>query len=123
MGRGAYESLREPQNKETLQLVAQKWLKVGGKLNVLGGAAGSRIADSLDPTKTPVAPAMVGRADPDVIRSQYYPTTRNVLLQKGGLATKVQSFVDDKLNALLEAIAAETDVKERMALVRDVQAY
>jgi peptide/nickel transport system substrate-binding protein len=66
---------------------------------------------------------MVGRADPDVIRSQYYPTTRNVLLQKGGVATKVQSFADDKLNALLEAIAAETDVKKRMALVGEVQAY
>ncbi len=59
--------------------------------------------------KTPVAPAMVGRADPDVIRSQYYPTTRNVLLQKGGVSSTVQTFVDDKLNALLEAIAAATD--------------
>jgi peptide/nickel transport system substrate-binding protein len=119
----AYESLPQPQNKETLQLVAQQWLKVGVKLNVLAGDAGSRIADSLDPAKTPVAPAMVGRADPDVIRSQYYPTTRNVLLQKGGISNKVQSFSDDKLNALLEAIAAETDVKKRMALVGDVQAY
>jgi len=119
----AYESLPQPQNKETLQLVAQQWLKVGVKLNVLAGDAGSRIADSLDPTKTPVAPAMVGRADPDVIRSQYYPTTRNVLLQKGGISNKVQSFADDKLNALLEAIAAETDVKKRMALVGEVQAY
>ena len=119
----AYESLPQPQNKETLQLVAQQWLKVGVKLNVLAGDAGSRIADSLDPGKTPVAPAMVGRADPDVIRSQYYPTTRNVLLQKGGISNKVQSFEDAKLNALLEAIAAETDVKKRLALVGEVQAY
>ena len=119
----AYESLPQPQNKETLQLVAQQWLKVGVKLNVLAGDAGSRIADSLDPAKTPVAPAMVGRADPDVIRSQYYPTTRNVLLQKGGVSNKVQTFADDKLNKLLEAIAAETDQTKRMALVGDVQAY
>ena len=41
---------------------------------------------------------MVGRADPDVIKSQYYPTNRNVLLQKGGVSDKVQTFVDDKLN-------------------------
>ena len=52
-----------------------------------------------------------------MIRSQYYPTTRNVLLQKGGVSTRVQTFVDDKLNALLEAIAAETDQAKRMALV------
>ena len=119
----AYELLPQPQNKETLQLVAQQWGKLGVKLTVLAGDAGSRVADSLDPAKTPVAPAMVGRADPDVIRSQYYPTTRNVLLQKGGVSNKVQTFVDDKLNALLEAIAAETDQAKRMALVGDVQAY
>jgi peptide/nickel transport system substrate-binding protein len=119
----AYESLPQPQNKETLQLVAQQWAKLGVKLNVLAGDAGSRIADSLDPLKTPVAPAMVGRADPDVIRSEYYPTTRNVLLQKGGVSTRVKAFVDEKLNALLDSIAAETDTTRRMALVADVQTY
>ncbi|MDP1749575.1 MAG: TIGR04028 family ABC transporter substrate-binding protein [Reyranella sp.] len=119
----AYESLPQPQNKETLQLVAQQWAKVGVKLNVLAGDAGSRVADNLDPLKTPVAPAMVGRADPDVIRSQYYPTTRNVLMQKGGISNKVQTFVDDKLNGLLDAIAAETSPVKRIALVGEVQAY
>ncbi|MCX7366204.1 MAG: TIGR04028 family ABC transporter substrate-binding protein, partial [Alphaproteobacteria bacterium] len=113
----------QPQNKETLQLVAQQWAKVGVKLGVLAGDAGSRTMDMLDPAKTPVAPAMVGRADPDVIRSQYYPTTPNVLLQKGGVSNKVQTFVDAQLNGLLEAIAAETDVAKRMALVGDVQTY
>jgi len=119
----AYESPPQPQNKETLQLVAQQWAKVGVKLNVLAGDAGSRVADNLDPAKTPVAPAMVGRADPDVIRSQYYPTTRNVLMQKGGVSNKVQSFVDEKLNGLLEEIAAATDPVKRIALVGEVQAY
>jgi len=119
----AYESLPQPQNKETLQLVAQQWAKVGVKLAVLAGDAGSRTADMLDPAKTAVAPAMVGRADPDVIRSNYYPTTRNVLLQKGGVSNKVQGFVDDKLNALLDAIASEPDYAKRMALVGEVQTY
>src|SRR5262249_8284942 len=118
-----YESAPQAENKETLQLVAQQWAKVGVKLVVLAGDAGSRVADSLDPVKTPVAPAMVGRADPDVIRSQYYPTTRNVLLQKGGVATRVQHFVDDQLNTLLEAIAVETDQAKRLALVADVHRY
>ncbi|CAN5852582.1 TIGR04028 family ABC transporter substrate-binding protein [soil metagenome] len=119
----AYESPPQPQNKETLQLIAQQWAKLGVKFSVLAGDAGSRVADSLDPAKTPGAPAMVGRADPDVIRSQYYPTTRNVLLQKGGVSGKVQTFSDDKLNALLEAIAAETNKAKRLALVGDVQNY
>lgn len=118
-----YESLPQPQNKETLQLVAQQWAKVGVKLSVLAGDAGSRTMDMLDPAKTPVAPAMVGRADPDVIRSQYYPSTRNVLMQKGGAGSKAQTFLDDKLNGLLEAIAAETDKAKRLTLVADVQNY
>jgi len=119
----AFESLPQPQNKETLQLVAQQWAKVGVKLNVLAGDSGSRTVDNLDPEKTPVSPGMVGRADPDVIKSNYYPTNRNVLLQKGGVSQKVKSFVDDKLNGLLDAIAAETDATKRLALAGEVQNY
>ena len=119
----AYESLPQPQNKETLQLVAQQWAKVGVKLNVLAGDAGSKTLDSLDPLKTAVAPAMVGRADPDVLKSQYYPTVRNVLLQKGGSSDKVQNFVDAHLNTLLDGIATETDRSKRLALVGEVQTY
>ncbi|WEF12227.1 TIGR04028 family ABC transporter substrate-binding protein [Pectobacterium actinidiae] len=119
----AYESLPQPQNKETLQLVSQQWAKVGVKLNVLAGDAGSKTVDSLDPLKTGVAPAMVGRADPDVLKSQYYPTVRNVLLQKGGSSDKVNAFVDTHLNTLLDGIAAETDRSKRLALVGEVQSY
>nr|WP_240343359.1 TIGR04028 family ABC transporter substrate-binding protein [Pectobacterium brasiliense] len=119
----AYESLPQPQNKETLQLVSQQWAKVGVKLNVLAGDAGSKTVDSLDPLKTGVAPAMVGRADPDVLKSQYYPTVRNVLLQKGGSSDKVKDFVDPHLNTLLDGIAAETDLSKRLALVGEVQSY
>jgi hypothetical protein len=85
-----------------------------------GGRCGSRVADSLDPLKTPVAPAMVGRAIPR-IRSQYYPTTRNVLLQKGGVSTRVQNFTDDKLNKP-GGDRAETDQPSAW-LVGEVQAY
>lgn len=119
----AYEALPQPQNKETLQLVAQQWGKLGVKLNVLAGDAGSRIVDSLDPAKTPVTPGMVGRADADVIKSYFYPSNRNALLQKGGVSQKVNNFVDDKLNGLLDAIAAETDSAQRLQLTSDVQRY
>ena len=119
----AYDSLPQPQNKETLQLVAQQWSKLGVKLNVLSGDAGVRVLDNLDPEKTPVSPGMVGRADPDVIKSNYYPSNRNVLLQKGGVSQKVKAFEDKQLNALLEAIAAETDAAKRLQLTADVQHY
>ena len=119
----AYESLPQPQNKETLQLVAQQWEKIGVKLNVLTADSGSAVVNNLDPAKAPVSPAMVGRADPDVIKSQYYPTNRNVLLQKGGNSDKVQSFVDEKLNALLDQLASEPDRAKRLAVAGDVQNY
>ncbi|MDR3437406.1 TIGR04028 family ABC transporter substrate-binding protein [Telmatospirillum sp.] len=119
----AYESQPQPQNKAMLQLIAQQWSKVGVKLNVLAGDSGSRAADDLDPLKTPVSPAMVGRADPDVIKSQYYPANRDILRQKGGQSQKVQTFVDDKLNRLLEGIASETDEAKRLAIAGEVQAY
>ncbi len=118
-----YESLPQPQYKETLQLVAQQWARLGIKLNVLSGDAGSRAVDTLDPDKTGVLPGMVGRADPDVIKSNYYPTNRNVLLQKGGVSQKVKSFEDARLNGLFDAIAAETDAARRLALAGEVQNY
>jgi peptide/nickel transport system substrate-binding protein len=66
---------------------------------------------------------MVGRADPDVIKSQYYPKNRDVLRQKGGLSDKVKSFVDDKLNGLLEKLSSEPDRAKRLAIAGDVQNY
>lgn len=119
----AYESLPQPQNRATLQLVAQQWATLGVKLNVLAGDSGSRVVDNLDPEKTAVSPAMVGRADPDVIKSQYYPTNRNVLLQAGGISDKVKAFRDDTLNGLLDDIASETDREKRLELVAEVQNY
>ncbi|MDC9837273.1 TIGR04028 family ABC transporter substrate-binding protein [Rhizobium binxianense] len=119
----AYESLPQPQNRATLQFVAQQWGKVGVKLNVLAGDSGSRTVDDLDPLKTPVSPAMVGRADPDVIKSQYYPKNRDVLRQKGGGSDKIKSFVDDKLNGILDEIASQPDKERRLKAVAEAQAY
>ncbi|MBO9195225.1 TIGR04028 family ABC transporter substrate-binding protein [Rhizobium sp. 16-449-1b] len=119
----AYESPPQPQNKATLQLVAEQWAKLGVTLNVLAGDSGSKTVDDLDPAKTPVSPAMVGRADPDVIKSQYYPKNRDVLRQKGGPSDKVKSFVDDKLNGLLEQLSSEPDRAKRLVIAGDVQNY
>ena len=118
-----YESPPQPQNRAMLQLIAQQWARLGITLDVKAGDSGSRDLDNLDPLKTPVATAMVGRADPDVIKSNFHPLNRNMLLQKGGISDKVQSFEDGDLNALLEAISAETDAEKRLALVADVQNY
>jgi len=118
-----YESLPQPQNKEVLQLVAQQWKQVGVTLTVRAGDAGSKTIDSLDPLKTPLNVTEVGRADPDVVKSSFYPTVRDALLQKGGSSSLVKNFRDDKLNAILDGIASETDAKKRLELTGDAQRY
>lgn len=118
-----HESLPQPQNKAVLQIVGQQWAQVGAKLSILSGSAGSTISDNLDPRKTPLVVAEVGRADPDVIKSQFHPANRDALLQKGGSSANVQSFADPRLNGLLEAVASETDRAKRLALAGDAQSY
>ncbi|QYA16684.1 TIGR04028 family ABC transporter substrate-binding protein [Rhizobium sp. AB2/73] len=117
-----YESLPQPQNKAVLQLVAQQWAKLGVKLQVLAGTSGNLVTDNIDPAKTPLVVAEVGRADPDVIKSQFYPKNRDALLQKGGLSPKA-TFSDDKLNGILETVASETDRDKRLAAAKAAQEY
>ncbi|RFB79464.1 TIGR04028 family ABC transporter substrate-binding protein [Methylovirgula sp. 4M-Z18] len=118
-----YESPPQPQNKAVLQLLGQQWAKVGVKVNVLPGNAASAVTDNLDPQKTPAVVVEVGRADPDVIKSQFYPKNRDVLLQKDGQSAKVQNFIDPTLNGHLEAVAAETDSAKRLADAGTAQNY
>jgi peptide/nickel transport system substrate-binding protein len=120
---GSYDSLNYARSKDTMLLLARQWARVGVRLDVLTGDSGSRVVDSLDPARTPVLPAMVGRADPDVIRSNYHPRTRNMLLQTGGTSRQVRSFSDPRLNELMEAVASEPVPARRLALVADLQRY
>lgn len=57
------------------------------------------------------------------MKSMFFPTNRDALLQKGGSSDKVQHFRDDKLNALLTAISAEVDPQKRLQLTGDAQRY
>lgn len=119
---GSHVSPPQPQNKAVLQLVSQQWAKIGVTLNVLSGSPSSVILDNLDPAKTPIVVAEVGRADVDVIKSQFHYANRDALLQKGGLSAKT-NFIDPALNGILEAMAAETDAAKRLAVAGDAQRY
>lgn len=113
----------QPQNKEVLQLVAQQWRQVGVLLKVKPADAGTYTVDNLDPQKTPLTVSEVGRADPDVIKSMFYPKNRDALLQKGGSSSHVEQFRDDGLNSILEAIAADTDPAHRRSLAGEAQRW
>lgn len=118
---GIHVSAPHPQSRSMLVLLAQQWRKVGVRLDILTGSPAMVVLDDLDPHTTPLYQAEVGRADPDVLKSAYYPTNRNVLLQKGGQSQHVTHFTDPECNRLLLAVASETDPKRRLELVADVQ--
>ncbi|RZU66074.1 peptide/nickel transport system substrate-binding protein [Microterricola gilva] len=107
-----YEAKPQPLSKQTLELVSQQLKTIGVELNVKAADAGSYAEDIKDPLKTPLYHSMVGRADLDVIKSQFHTKNRNVLLSN-----------DTKLDALLEAVASEPDPAKRLEADAAVQDY
>ncbi|MDQ0728875.1 TIGR04028 family ABC transporter substrate-binding protein [Microbacterium sp. W4I20] len=107
-----YEAKPQPQSTQTLELVAQQLAKVGVELTVKPGDAGSYAEDTRDAEVTGFYHSMVGRADLDVIKSQYYTKNRDVLISE-----------DAELDALLDAVASEPDADKRIAASQAVQDY
>ena len=107
-----YEAAPQPLSKQTLELVAQQLAKVGVELTVKPADAGSYAEDTRDPLKTGFYHSMVGRADFDVIKSQYHTKNRDVLISN-----------DAELDALLEAVASEPDTGKRAEASQAVQDY
>ncbi|RXZ72597.1 TIGR04028 family ABC transporter substrate-binding protein [Agromyces albus] len=107
-----YEAKPQPLSKQTLELVSQQLAKIGVELEVKSADAGSYATDILDPLATPLYHSMVGRADNDVIKSQYHTKNRNTLLSN-----------DAELDRLLEAVASEPDPAKRDEASAAVQDY
>ncbi|MDR6865740.1 peptide/nickel transport system substrate-binding protein [Microbacterium resistens] len=107
-----YEAKPQPQSKQTLELIAQQLGRIGVELNVKPGDAGSYAEDTRDPQKTGFYHSMVGRADLDVIKSQYYSKNRDVLISG-----------DAELDRLLLVVASEPDPQKRIAASQAVQDY
>ncbi|WP_137844029.1 TIGR04028 family ABC transporter substrate-binding protein [Microbacterium sp. 2FI] len=107
-----YEAKPQPLSKQTLELVAQQLNEIGVELNVKSADAGTYAEDIKDPLKTPLYHSMVGRADLDVIKSQFSTQNRNTLLSD-----------DAELDALLLAVASTPDPDERTAASQAVQDY
>jgi peptide/nickel transport system substrate-binding protein len=107
-----YEAKPQPLSKQTLELIAQQLAKVGVELTVKPGDAGSYAEDTRDPLKTGFYHSMVGRADLDVIKSQFFTENRDTLISN-----------DADLDALLLAVASEPDADKRIAASQAVQDY
>ncbi|MGR6917555.1 TIGR04028 family ABC transporter substrate-binding protein [[Actinomadura] parvosata] len=109
---GVFVSGPQPLSKQTLELVAQQWTKLGVKLEIRPADAGTQAVDIKDAEKTAIQHGMVGRADQDVIKSHFHSENRDVILSE-----------DKKLDRLLEEESAEPDVSRRNAKVAQIQRY
>ncbi|MCS5961626.1 hypothetical protein LNP74_31255 [Klebsiella pneumoniae subsp. pneumoniae] len=113
------QSLPQPQNKEVLQLIAQQWRRVGVALTVPSRGCRVAVRWITSTRRKPRSPSQKwGRADPDVVKSMFFPNNRDALLQKGGSSDKVQRFRDDKLNDLLTGISAAVEPAAALAVNR-----
>jgi peptide/nickel transport system substrate-binding protein len=107
-----YISTAQPLSKETLELVSQQLKEIGATLNIKPQDSGSYTTDIKDASKTAIFHSMVGRADQDVIKSQYHTKNRNVLVSS-----------DAELDKLLEDVASEPDTDKRNENVAEAQEY
>ncbi|WP_067175287.1 TIGR04028 family ABC transporter substrate-binding protein [Microtetraspora niveoalba] len=109
---GVFVAGPQPLSKQTLELVAQQWTKIGVKLEIRPADSGTQAVDIKDAEKTAVNHSMVGRADQDVIKSQFHTENRDVILSD-----------DKKLDQLLEEESALADETKRNEKVAEIQRY
>jgi peptide/nickel transport system substrate-binding protein len=110
----------QPRSFDLLTSVAQQLAEVGVEMNILRASSGDYAVALQDASRTQVAHSMVGRADLDVIKSMYYSTNRNILLNRNpGDST----IADPELDRLLMAVASEPDPTARVAASQAAQVY
>lgn len=114
------ESLPLPRSRELTTKAQEQLRRIGVEINLNSGDYATQESDSLDANKIQIAHTVVGRADYDVIRSQYHSTTRNKLLNYD---SHDGSIADTKLENLLDRVSASATEKERERWTWAVQDY
>ncbi len=114
------EALPQPRSKEVVTLIQEQLGKLGVTVNLYAGDMAAQTAASADQSTVQVYHSMVGRADFDVLKSQYFSKNRNTLLN---FAKADGSVGDPELDTLLQAIASEPTTEERQAASAAAQQY
>ena len=114
------EALPQPRSKEVVTLIQEQLGKLGVEVSLFAGDMAAQTKASTDQSTIQVYHSMVGRADFDVLKSQYFSKNRNTLLN---LNPADQSVGDPELDALLLAIASEATTPERQAASEAAQRY
>lgn len=112
------EALPQPRSAEVVTLAAQQLEEVGIELNLSSGDRAQQQADAEDLDLIQVYHSMVGRADYEVMTSQYHSESRNVLLNG-----YEDELFDPELQELLEDISEAPDDETRDAASREAQEH
>ncbi|GLJ63629.1 ABC transporter substrate-binding protein [Microbacterium laevaniformans] len=114
------EALPQPRSKEVVTLIQEQLGKLGIQVSLFAGDMAAQTKASTDQSVIQVYHSMVGRADFDVLKSQYFSKNRNTLLN---LNPADGSIGDPQLDTLLQAIASEPTTAERQAASEAAQTY
>jgi peptide/nickel transport system substrate-binding protein len=114
------EALPQPRSKDVVTLVQEQLAQIGIEVELFPGDQAAQTEASLSADTIQVYHSMVGRADFDVIKSQFHSDNRNALLNR---SNEDDSVGDAELDALLEAIASAPTTEERQAASEAAQRH
>lgn len=114
------EALPQPRSKEVVTKIQEQLAPLGVEVKLNPGDQAAQTAAAADVNTIQVYHSMVGRADHDVIKSQFYSTNRNTLLNYD---VESGTVADPKLEELLEKVASTPDAEGRTAASQDAQKY
>ncbi len=114
------EALPQPRSKEVVTIIQEQLKDLGIEVKLFPGDQAAQDIARLDIDTIQVYHSMVGRADFDVLKSQYASKNRNTLLN---LDTRDGSVGDAELDELLSAIASEPTSDERQAASEAAQRH
>jgi peptide/nickel transport system substrate-binding protein len=113
------EALPQPRSREVVTLVQEQLAALGITVELFPGDQAAQDAARTEPGTIQVYHSMVGRADFDVLKSQYASDNRNVLLN----TYPDESVGDEELDELLAAIASEPETKDREKASAEAQQH
>lgn len=116
------EAVPQPRSREVTTMVQDQLADIGVKINLNPGDHATQTADSLDINKIQVRHSMVGRADYDVLKSKFYSSNRNALLNSTEVDGQ-EDIGDPKLEELLFAISSSAREEDRAAASAAAQDY
>ena len=103
-----------------MTIIQEQLAKIGIEVKLFPGDMAAQTAASLDQNTVQVYHSMVGRADFDVLKSQYFSKNRNTLLNRNPADNSV---ADPKLDELLAKIASVPTTQERADASKAAQLY